>query len=54
MRHTFGVHAVEEAEIVDMLRTLGARAYRKEIELVWKVDSAVPAYVRGDPGRLRL
>ena len=40
-------------ELVDMLRTLATRAHGKEIELVWQVDSDVPAYVRGDPGRLR-
>ena len=39
--------------IVDMLRTLAARAHRQEVELVWQVDSAIPAYVRGDPSRLR-
>jgi len=40
-------------QIVDMLRTLGARAHRKEIELVWEVAANVPVNVRGDPGRLR-
>ncbi|MFG0291898.1 MAG: CHASE domain-containing protein, partial [Phycisphaerales bacterium JB050] len=40
-------------EIVDMLRTLATRAHRKKVELVWQVDSDVPARVRGDPVRLR-
>ncbi|MFG0334781.1 MAG: response regulator, partial [Maioricimonas sp. JB049] len=40
-------------EIVDMLRTLATRAFRKEVELVWQVRPEVPQYVRGDPFRLR-
>ena len=40
-------------EIVDMLRTLGGRASRKDVELISQVDSDVPAFVRGDPTRLR-
>ncbi|QDU36111.1 Signal transduction histidine-protein kinase BarA [Maioricimonas rarisocia] len=40
-------------EIVDMLRTLATRAFRKDVELVWQVHSDVPPYVRGDPFRLR-
>ncbi|QDU40884.1 Signal transduction histidine-protein kinase BarA [Maioricimonas rarisocia] len=40
-------------EIVDMLRTLATRAHRKKVELIWQVDSDVPARVIGDPVRLR-
>jgi PAS domain S-box-containing protein len=40
-------------EIVDMLRTLGTRAHNKDVELVWQVDSDVPACVHGDPVRIR-
>ncbi|MFG0297426.1 MAG: response regulator, partial [Maioricimonas sp. JB045] len=40
-------------EIVDMLRTLATRAHRKKVELIWWVDSDVPARVVGDPVRLR-
>ena len=40
-------------EIVDMLRTLATRAFRKDVELLWQVHSDVPQFVRGDPFRLR-
>ncbi|MFG0332198.1 MAG: transporter substrate-binding protein, partial [Maioricimonas sp. JB049] len=40
-------------EVVDMLRTLATRADRNETELIWQVDPDVPAFVRGDPFRLR-
>ncbi|QDU39482.1 Sensory/regulatory protein RpfC [Maioricimonas rarisocia] len=40
-------------EVVDMLRTLATRADRNETELIWQVGPDVPAFVRGDPFRLR-
>jgi PAS domain S-box-containing protein len=40
-------------EIGDVLKTLGARAHVKNLELAWQVHSDVPAWLCGDPIRLR-
>ena len=40
-------------EIGDVLKTLGARAHVKNLELVWQVHSDVPGWLCGDPIRLR-
>lgn len=40
-------------EVGDTLKSLGIRAHAKDIELIWKVESDVPAWLNGDPVRLR-
>ena len=37
----------------DCVRSFAARAHEKRLELTCELDSAVPQYVAGDPGRLR-
>jgi two-component system, sensor histidine kinase and response regulator len=39
--------------IADTMRALALRAHQKELELVYQVAPEIPAYVVGDPGRLR-
>lgn len=39
--------------IGDTMRALALRAHQKELELVYQVAPEIPAYVVGDPGRLR-
>ena len=40
-------------EVADTLRTLNARAFRKGLELTWRVATDVPQRVWGDPVRIR-
>ncbi len=40
-------------ELGDTFKALGLRAHAKKLELVWHVDSNVPAWLCGDPVRLR-
>jgi two-component system sensor histidine kinase/response regulator len=40
-------------EVGDTMKSLGMRAHRKQLELAWHADANVPAYVVGDPSRLR-
>ena len=40
-------------EVGDALKSLGLRAHTKNLELAWHVNSDVPIWVSGDPGRLR-
>ncbi len=39
--------------IADTMRVLALRAHQKGLELAYQVDPEIPAYVVGDPGRLR-
>ena len=46
--------AFDPADLIgDTLRTLGARAQQKGLELASRIDPRVPNRVRGDPARLR-
>jgi two-component system, sensor histidine kinase and response regulator len=40
-------------EVGDVFKPLGQRAHAKDLELAWHVHSDVPAWLAGDPGRLR-
>jgi signal transduction histidine kinase/DNA-binding response OmpR family regulator len=42
-----------EDDIGDTMRALVARAHQKGLELIYRVDADIPAWVVGDPGRLR-
>ncbi len=37
----------------DSMKALGFRAHTKGLELAFHVDEQIPAYLRGDPGRIR-
>jgi two-component system, sensor histidine kinase and response regulator len=39
--------------VADTMRALALRAHQKQLELVYQVAPEIPAYVVGDPGRLR-
>jgi len=51
-----GLHPVSfrlEDDIGDTMRALVLRAHQKGLELAYRVDADIPAWVVGDPGRLR-
>ena len=51
-----GLEAIEfsiRSVVSDTAKTLALRAHQQGLELIYEVDPAVPAVLKGDPGRIR-